>query len=183
MDQTETSESVINVINYLLGTQCYNCLGWAVSENKWVAMPAKGFRNEEAAIKEVSAFLALHLEAKNRNLFDVAVVRKFDLPSTHLENSKEGTIAFYFNTRSYSGPFFWSHASKYTESITQNNEIVALNQWTSKLGMLSLVAHEKAETVNCIYHDTKLILYTNPLEYIGSTNDKEIRLDYDHQEL
>lgn len=183
LEQTDIPKSIINLINYLFGTQCYNCLGWAISENKWLVIPAKRFSNEEAVGKEISAFLTLHLEIKNRNLFDVTAVKKFDLPSIHLENPKEGAAAFYFNTRSPSGPFLWSHAAKYAESIIQNNEITSLNQWTSKLGMMSLVAHKKAETINCVYNDTKLILYANPLEYIGSTSSKEVTLDYDHQEL
>jgi len=54
----------------------------------------------------------LHLEAKKRSLFDVDVVKKFALPTNYSDNLREGSIAFYFNTRSHYGSFFWSHAEK-----------------------------------------------------------------------
>lgn len=169
------------VFSYLgwLDTSCYNCLGWSISEKKWLHTPREIFKNEKRAKEEVDAFFKLHIQSNNnQKLFSVTeIVKTFDKLSTDIqnENIKDGTVALYFQKIPNSTKLKWLHAAKYNEKIMHNDNEVYLKQWSSKLGMDFLTTHKDASTVQCVYTATNLIFYAHPLEYMN----KDISIDAD----
>jgi hypothetical protein len=171
----------------------YNCLGWELSEKKWLHLHNKMFDNPSISValkKEANAFLRLHLEKDDRKLFDeTSQVSSFANPSYQLKKQgddaiKDGTIALYFED-AVKGAVQWSHASKYNERVKHYDKIVELNSWSSKQGASDLVTHPTAEDIKCIYKKTSQMLFVEPMSYLHEVEEvaKEVSRNENSDDL
>lgn len=130
---------------------CYNCLGWAVWEKKWLEVPGKRYDDIKQIKNSIEDFLYLHQKTFKDFSLDEGVFPAFKEVSCSQTSSN--MIAFYFqallteNGRLYQ----WTHAARYLENPRIENEQREANKWTSKLGLKHLVSHNDLEDVSELY--------------------------------